>query len=69
MAGLKGVTELKTIDLAGCRWLQNVDGLKGLTALELLNLTRCLGIPAPALRELEAALPDTKITFPDGRIK
>ena len=43
-----------------------MDVLKGLTGLRLLNLDGCDKIPAAALRELRAALPNTDITFPDG---
>ena len=64
--GLKGLTALQSLYLPGCPALQNVDGLKGLTSLQSLNLYRCNKIPAAALRELRAALPNTDITFPDG---
>ena len=63
---LKGLTGLQSLDLYGCMALQNVDGLKSLTGLKTLNLAACAEIPAPALRELRAALPKTIITFPDG---
>ncbi|MEI7776558.1 MAG: hypothetical protein WCK17_17485 [Verrucomicrobiota bacterium] len=64
--GLKGLTRLQGIDLSGCPALQNVDGLKGLTDLKNLQLGGSRKIPAAALRELRAALPNTDITFPDG---
>ena len=64
--GLKGLTALQFLNLNGCRALQNVDGLKGLTALRQLGLVGCNKIPAAALGELRAALPNTDITFPDG---
>ena len=67
--GLKGLTSLFWLDLSKCNALQNVDGLKGLTALKTLDLTGCDKIPAAALRELRAALPNTDITFPDGTNK
>ena len=47
---------------------ENVDGLKGLTALKELYLRGCPGIPAAALRELAAALPNATIRFPDGTL-
>ena len=64
--GLKGLTTLQTLDLRKCPALQNVDALKGLTALQTLYIRNCDNIPAAALRELRAALPNTDITFPDG---
>ena len=64
--GLKGLTELQILHLSGCTALQNVDALKGLTNLRTLSLHDCDKIPAAALRELRAALPNTYITFPDG---
>ena len=64
--GLKGLTGLQKLFLWGCPALQNVDALKSLTALQKLWLKDCDKIPATALRELRAALPDTVITFPDG---
>ena len=63
---LKGLTALQMLDLRYCTALQNVDALKGLTGLQDLNLRGCEKIPAAALRELRAALPNTDITFPDG---
>jgi len=63
---LKGLTALQEIGLWSCDALQNVDGLKGLNKLQWLNLSGCDKIPAAALRELRAALPNTDITFPDG---
>ena len=63
---LKGLTALQLLSLDNCTALQNVDGLKGLTALIWLKLIHCDKIPAAALRELRAALPNTDITFPDG---
>ena len=63
---LKGLSGLQTLVLTDCPALQNVDVLKGLTDLRLLNLDGCDKIPAAALRELRAALPNTDITFPDG---
>ena len=63
---IKGLTALQTLNLYRCTALQNVDGIKGLTGLQWLNLYRCDKIPAAALRELRAALPNTVITFPDG---
>jgi len=77
---LRGSTDLGTLDglgaslrtlqpklfhLDNCHALENVDGLKGLTALEYLHLAGCTRIPRAALRELEVALPDTKIRFPE----
>ncbi len=64
--GLKNLATLQEIDLCACNALQNVDGLKGLTGLQTLDLSGCDKIPAAALRELRAALPNTDITFPDG---
>ena len=63
---LKGLTGLQKLDLLNCDALQNVDALKGLTTLQSLDLSDCDKIPAAALRELRAALPNTVITFPDG---
>ncbi len=63
---LKDLTALQLLNLRFCRSLQNVDGIKGLTGLKELNLYSCNKIPAAALRELRAALPNTDITFPDG---
>ena len=65
LAGLKGLIRLQTLDLRGCTALQNVDALKGLTNLRTLSLHKCDKIPAAALRELRAALPNTDIIFPD----
>ncbi len=67
--GLKGLTALQTLNLAYCRTLENVDSLKGLTGLHRLDLYGCYKIPAAALRELRAALPNTEIIFPHGREK
>ena len=64
--GLKGLTALQSLVLNNCTALQNVDGLKGLTSLQSLTLLGWTIIPAAALRELRAALPNTDITFPDG---
>ena len=63
---LKGLTALQVLHLSRCTALQNVDALKGLTNLRTLSLHDCDKIPAAALRELRAALPNTYITFPDG---
>jgi len=63
---LKSLTALQELNLCVCDALQNVDGLKGLSNLQRLWLTGCEKIPAAALRELRAALPNTDITFPDG---
>ena len=63
---LKSLTALQEISLGGCTVLQNVDALKSLTTLQSLYLIACDKIPAAALRELRAALPNTNITFPDG---
>ena len=67
--GLKSLTRLQNISLSGCLMLQNVDALKSLTALHTLDIHGCDKIPAAALRELRAALPNTDITFPDGTNK
>ena len=64
--GLKSLTALQILVLIDCDALQNVGVLKGLTSLQSLNLYGCHKIPAAALRELRAALPNTDITFPDG---
>ena len=63
---LKSLTALQGLYLRDCDALQNVDVLKGLTSLQELSLLDCDKIPAAALRELRAALPNTDITFPDG---
>ena len=63
--GLKDLTGLQQISINSTA-LQNVDGLKGITGLKELDLTGSNKIPAAALRELRAALPNTDITFPDG---
>ena len=63
---LKGIRGLQGLCLRGCTALQNVDALKGLPTLLDLDLRACHEIPAIALRELRAALPNTNITFPDG---
>ena len=63
---LKGLSGLQVFDLHDCTALQNVDALKGLSALQTLYIRNCDNIPAAALRELRAALPNTDITFPDG---
>ena len=52
--------------IKGLTALQNVDALKSLIGLQMLNLYWCDKIPAAALRELRAALPNTEIIFPDG---
>ena len=64
--GLKGLTGLQTLNLHSCVALQNVDSLKGLVGLQRLFLNDSSKIPASALRELRAALPNTDITFPNG---
>ena len=64
--GLKSIPGLKELDLNLCDALQNVDALKSLIGLQMLNLYWCDKIPAAALRELRAALPNTEIIFPDG---
>ena len=66
--GIKGLTALQGLRLANYPGLRNVDGLKGLTALKELYLRGCPGIPAAALRELAAALPNATIRFPDGTL-
>lgn len=64
---LKDLFRLQMVCFYDCPSLQNVDALKGLTELRELRLTFCKNIPASALRELRLALPNTDITFPDGR--
>ena len=64
--GLSGLAGLKMLKLFDCTALQNVDVLKSFTSLKRLYLDGCHEIPAAALRELRAALPNTDITFPDG---
>lgn len=63
---LKGLTDLQYLKLIRFPALQNVDALKNLNGLQSLDLRFCNRIPAVALRELRAALPNTDITFPDG---
>ena len=63
---LRGLTGLQKLYLGGCKALQNVDGLRSLTGLQGLWLNGCKNLPVSALRELRAALPNTRITFPDG---
>ena len=63
--GLKHLHTLQKLNLRECPALKNIDALKGLTGLQQLDLRGCK-IPAAALRELRAALPNTDITFPDG---
>lgn len=67
MDALRGLIGLKHLHFLQCYSLQNVDGLKGLTGLRVLELWDCPKIPPAALRELRLALPNTDITFPDGR--
>jgi hypothetical protein len=67
--GLRNHPALQTLLLQDCTGLKSVEalhGLTGLTGLKRLNLEGCTGLPASALRELRAALPQTLITFPDG---
>ena len=64
--GLKSLTSLQRFTLRACTELKNVDGIKGLTGLQTLFLIGCNKIPAAALRELRAALPNTDITFLEG---
>lgn len=64
---LNELTHLRTLDLTQCTSLQDVGGIKGLTGLQVLDLSNCAEIPATSLQELRAALPNTDITFPDGR--
>jgi len=63
---LKGLTDLQYLKLIRFHQLQNVYALKSLTGLQSLDLSLSFRIPATALRELRAALPNTDITFPDG---
>ena len=63
---LKGLSDLQMLSLRICTTLQNVDALKGLSGLQRLELYGCDKIPAAALRELRATLPNTDITVPDG---
>jgi hypothetical protein len=63
---LKSLPALQYLELRGCTALQNVDALKNLTTLQGIGLSGCDKIPAAALRELRAALPNTDIIFPDG---
>jgi hypothetical protein len=63
---LMSLTGLQKLVLFGSHALHDVDALKNLTGLKLLGLGACNKIPAAALRELRAALPNTDITFPDG---
>ena len=63
---LRRLTGLQYLYLDGWPELQSVDALKNLTGLKELDLHHCDKIPAAALRELRAALPKTKITFPDS---
>ena len=58
---LKGLIGLQKLDLSRCPALQNVDGIKGLSALQELDLTSCPQLPAAAVAELRAALPQTSI--------
>jgi len=61
---LKGLTGLQWLYLSGCPALQNVDALKSLTGLQTLHLEGCDKIPAAALDELRAALPNLQINPP-----
>jgi len=63
---LKGLTSLQKLHIDASPPLHNLDALKSLTGLQTLYLGGCDKIPAAALRELHAALPNTYITFPDG---
>lgn len=64
--GLGRLTELEYLDLCGCTELRKVNRLKNITSLRHISLEDCHNIPAADLRELSAALPNTKIVFPDG---
>ena len=62
----KGLVELRELDLHGCSALKNVDGLMSLPHLEWLRLSECNTLSLATLRKLSSALPNTRITFPDG---
>ena len=64
--GLRGLRALERLHMSGCTGLRNVDGIRDLPSLFTLSLQGSTGLPASALRELRAALPQTLITFPDG---
>ena len=38
---LRGLTDLRTLNLTDCEALTRVDGLRGLTGLRTLKLSRC----------------------------
>ena len=59
--GLQGLAGLRYLFLSSCTTLQNVDRLKGLTVLQTLDLRDCPKLPATAVAELRAALPQTEI--------
>jgi len=64
---LKGLSGLQRLHLIGCPALQDVDGLKGLTGLKEIYLIGCPKLPATAVAELRAALPNTTIQSDGGR--
>ncbi len=63
---LRSLTALEVLILGDCTSLQNVDGLKGLASLQMLYLLGCDKIPAAALDELRAALPNLHINPSPG---
>lgn len=66
--GLRWLPALLRVELNSCTGLQNVDVLLSLPALDGIGLQGCTGLSASTLRELQAALPKTQITFTDGSL-
>lgn len=56
----------KSLNLSFCAALQKVDALKGRIGLQNLGLSICTALPKESWLPLQAALPKTRITFPDG---
>jgi len=61
---LQNLADLQDLFLVHCPNLQNVDALKALTGLEELDIRDCPKLPKKAVKELQAALPQTTFSPP-----
>jgi hypothetical protein len=63
---LKQLNNLHELHITHCSGLSNLDALSELKSLEYLDLLGCTGLAKEAVTALILALPNTKITTPDG---
>jgi hypothetical protein len=63
LAHLRGLSNLDSLDLAGCAQVtdEGLDHLRGLSNLRLLNLSQCAEVTVAGLGKLKRLLPHCRV--------